>query len=150
MPLKAEQIATDALTAAQLAPNAVGASELATGAVAAAGDIAADIVGNLFEEVPAACEITTLTNQKICDLALSFTPAGNSSVTLLVNGLGDYKVGDGVDTAEFYWSADGGTTPKALAAIAAGDKPYTGDVVTALHALTGADRATYIYSKSVS
>lgn len=54
---------------------------------------------------------------------ISSTPAADSYVTVMVNGIRQ-EVGDGVKTKDCYFSADGGTTAKAISDIAASDTIY--------------------------
>jgi hypothetical protein len=59
-----------------------------------------------------------------------------------VNGV-LYPVGDGVKTLAFYYSADGGSTAKSIANIAAGDSLYTGSGL--LFNLDAADTLSMYY-----
>lgn len=53
-------------------------------------------------------------------VTIAATPAADSYVRVLVNGIGA-SLGDGIKTKECYFSADGGTTARAISAIQAGD-----------------------------
>ena len=56
------------------------------------------------------------------------TPAGDGYVQVLLNGI-QVELGDGVKTKDCYFSADGGTTAKAISAIVATDVLYWNGVV---------------------
>lgn len=51
---------------------------------------------------------------------IAYTPSGDGMVCVLINGV-QYILGDGVKTTDCYFSNDGGTTARAITAIAAGD-----------------------------
>lgn len=67
--------------------------------------------------------VTTADNQIGCATAVSGTPANDSYLKVEINGEGT-PVGDGVKTKHCYFSADSGTTAKAIANIANGDIMY--------------------------
>ncbi len=83
----------------------------------------------------------TAADQDPTGATISATPDG--AVFVAVNGL-LISVGDGVKTSDCYFSADGGTTAKARAAIAAGDILYWMGSV-ALYQLAATDRIDFIY-----
>ena len=56
-------------------------------------------------------------------LTITYTPFGDGSVIVKVNGL-QINLGNGAKDGAAYFSADGGTTAKSVAAIAAGDTLY--------------------------
>lgn len=143
------ELAAGAVTTAKIAAGAVTNTELASNAVTQP-KIAADVVGNTYEERFAALATTT-TSQAMCGTGLGFTPAADSKVTLRVNGLADYTPSYSAKTGDFYWSADGGTTAKSLAALAAGDIPYSGTKAsTYCISLVTSDEISYQYPKSVT
>ena len=74
-----------------------------------------------------ASAVTTGTNETT-GLTIASTPALDSYVWVDVNGA-VYRVGDGVDTADFYYSGDACTTPRATAAIVSGDVLCQGDAL---------------------
>lgn len=68
-----------------------------------------------------ACRVTSSDGDLATDEVVADTPASDSHVSVFVNGL-NRTVGDGVSTGvDCYFSSDGGTTPRAIADIAAGD-----------------------------
>jgi hypothetical protein len=79
-----------------------------------------------------------------CATAVAATPASDGYVRVSVNGLGA-ALGDGVKTKDCYFSADGGTTARAIAAIASGDLLYwVGSV--AGYELDATDRIDFEYA----
>lgn len=62
-------------------------------------------------------------NEQTTTLTIAATPSGDGYVRVLVNGVGA-ELGDGVKTKDCYFSADGGTTARSIAAIATGDTLY--------------------------
>lgn len=77
-------------------------------------------------------------------LTLSGTPKAGSYVTVSVNGV-EYVVGDGVKTTDTYFSADGGTTAKAIASIVAGDELIWNAVLAGFDLLNSRDRVNFDY-----
>lgn len=77
--------------------------------------------------------VATGVTDPVVATGLTHTPAfstgvvNGSYVAVKMNGV-QYKVGDGTINAPFYFSADGGVTPKPIAGIVAGDILYLGDV----------------------
>lgn len=67
--------------------------------------------------------VTTADFQQACATTIAATPASDAYVRVMVNGVG-VTLGDGVKTKDCYFSSDGGTTPKTIANIAAGDTLY--------------------------
>jgi len=75
---------------------------------------------------------------------LATTPTGDGMVQVVINGL-TAELGQGVKTKDCYFSVDGGTTARAIAAIAAGDSLYwVGSV--AGYELDATDRIDFIYT----
>lgn len=70
-----------------------------------------------------AASLTSANGDQACSTVIAGTPANDSYVLVLVNGLG-VTIGDGVKTKAAYFSADSGTTAKTLAGIASGDRLY--------------------------
>lgn len=64
--------------------------------------------------------VTTIDGDDATATTVAKTPGGNSYVQVLINGQ-MVSVGDGVLTKDSYFSGDGGTTARAIAAIVAGD-----------------------------
>ncbi len=88
--------------------------------------------------------VTDTDFDEACATAIASTPANDSFVSVEINGL-EASVGDGVKTKDCYFSADSGTTAKAMAAIASGDKLYwVGSVAGYELAIT--DRVDFVYS----
>ena len=79
---------------------------------------------------------------------ISHTPFGDSSVLITVNGL-SVNLGDGTTTASCYFSADGGTTARAMADIESGDQLYWNGSIAG-YELDGGDNVDVIYDKSGS
>jgi hypothetical protein len=71
--------------------------------------------------------LTTVDNQLATNTAIANTPAGY--VQVFVNGV-KVSLGDGVKTKDCYFSADGGTTAKAISAIVINDLLYWNGSVT--------------------
>lgn len=67
--------------------------------------------------------LTTADFNLACATGLSFTPANDGYVEVIVNGVQE-GLGDGVKTNSCYFSADSGTTAKNISAITAGDLLY--------------------------
>jgi len=61
-------------------------------------------------------------------LTIAATPGGDGMVSVFVNGT-KYELGQGVKTKDCYLSSDGGTTARAIAAIASGDTLFWNGVV---------------------
>jgi hypothetical protein len=88
--------------------------------------------------------LTTTDFQVACATTIVSTPLQDAYVRVLVNGIG-VTVGDGVKTKDCYFSADGGTTAKSIANIAAGDTLYwVGSV--ALYQLATTDTIDFDYA----
>lgn len=76
---------------------------------------------------------------------ISHTPFGDGLVQVTVNGLAS-NLGDGVTTASCYFSADGGTTARAMADIEGGDQLYWNGSIAG-YELDGSDLVDVIYDK---
>lgn len=70
-----------------------------------------------------AASLTTADFQLATVTAIASTPSGDGYVQVFINGV-RVEVGDGVKTRDCYFSADGGTTAKTIALIAASDALY--------------------------
>lgn len=84
------------------------------------------------------------TDNASTSLTMDATPAGDSFVQVLVNGV-MIELGDGVKTKDAYFSADNGSTARAISAIAAGDTLYWNGGIA--FTLETTDRIDIIYSK---
>lgn len=67
--------------------------------------------------------VTTADFQSACATALAATPTNGGYVQVFVNG-SKQTLGDAVKTKDCYFSSDGGTTAKAISALASGDVLY--------------------------
>ena len=67
--------------------------------------------------------LTTSADGDSTGCTITYTPFSDSAVSVEVNGI-EANVGDGAKDEACYFSADGGTTAKAIADIAAGDTLY--------------------------
>lgn len=74
-------------------------------------------------------------------LTLTSNPVG--TVHVLINGM-QVGLGDGVKTDDCYFSSDGGTTAKAISALAAGDTLYWNGVLSS-YDLSATDRVDFNY-----
>ncbi len=70
--------------------------------------------------------LATSGNFQTTGITISSTPEGY--VGIIVNGV-QYVLGNGVRTTDCYFSADGGTTARAIGAIASGDTLYWNGLV---------------------
>jgi len=61
-------------------------------------------------------------------LTIAATPSEDSHVDIDVNGVSE-ELGSGVKTKAFYYSADGGTTARTIAAITSGDTLFYNAVI---------------------
>jgi hypothetical protein len=87
--------------------------------------------------------VTTADGDAATATTIVGTPASDSYVQVFINGV-KVILGDGVTTKDCYFSADGGTTPKSIAAIAAGDTLYWNGSVAG-YELDGNDRVDFDY-----
>lgn len=65
--------------------------------------------------------LATLGDEEPTGITLALTPALDGMPQAFVNGV-RYNIGDGVKTKACYFSADGGTTARSIAALVAGDQ----------------------------
>jgi hypothetical protein len=75
--------------------------------------------------------------------AIAHTPKG--TVEIDVNGAGQ-NLGDGVKTADCYFSGDGGTTARTIANIVSGDLLYWVGSVAGFQLAAATDRVSFIYN----
>lgn len=75
-------------------------------------------------------------------ITISGDPSG--FVSVLVNNIGPYELGDGVKTTACYFSADGGLTARNISAIATGDGLYWNGGIAGFDLSTD-DRIDLIY-----
>ena len=92
------------------------------------GDSLKKAAGGLSSVVPTAGDkalVPSVTSGNDADttLTIAATPGGDGMVNVLVNGI-QYELGQGVKTKDCYFTNDGGTTARAIGAIAAGDALY--------------------------
>ena len=79
-------------------------------------------------------------------LTITYTPFGDGAVIVKVNGL-QINIGNGAKDQAAYFSADGGTTAKSVADIAAGDTLYwMGSIAT--YELETDDDLDFVYDAS--
>jgi hypothetical protein len=69
--------------------------------------------------------VTSAPYMLACATPLAVTPAADGYLHVFVNGVA-YAIGDALRTSDFYFSADAGTTPRAIANLTAGDLLYQG------------------------
>lgn len=88
-----------------------------------------DLIPSTSSAVPTAANkdmaasATTADFDAACATGIIATPANDSYVQVMVNGI-QYSVGDGVKTKACYFSSDNGATAKTIANISAGDKAH--------------------------
>lgn len=87
---------------------------------------------------------TTADGQLATNTTVATTPAGDGYVEIMLNGV-KVTLGDGVKTQETYFSADGGTTARAIANIAAGDGLYWNGSVAG-YQLATTDKIDFCYN----
>jgi hypothetical protein len=86
--------------------------------------------------------LTTADGQQACATGITATPSAHSNVSVVVNGTTQNLTGD--KTGDCYFSADGGTTARALNAIASGDKLYWNGSIAGFQLAT-TDRVSFNY-----
>ena len=86
-------------------------------------------------------EVTSAPYMLACATPLAVTPAADGYLHVFVNGVA-YALGDALRTSDFYFSADAGTTPRAIADLTLGDLLYQGSGLA--FALDAADVITYL------
>ena len=88
----------------------------------------------------------TTADEDSTGMTITYTPFGDGAITVTINGF-QAAVGDGAKDQEFFFSADGGTTARAIADIAAGDTLYFMGSVAG-YELEADDELTLSYQKS--
>lgn len=96
---------------------------------------------------PAAASATASTDNTTTGIALTETPAGNSSILVYINGILE-EVGANAVSSALYFSADSGSTAKALNAAVLGDTLYVNPTVLGYN-LTAEDKISLVYSKII-
>lgn len=109
-----------------------------------------DVTGTNYYATPQAsnkdmaASATSIDFDVACATGIAATPAQGSFVNATVNGVA-VSIGNGVKTAESYFSGDGGTSARAYNAIVANDKLYwVGSV--AGYQLETTDRVSFFYN----
>lgn len=110
-------------------------------------------IGKQIIEVPVAITQSALAlptngNHQATGLTMQFTPFKDGSVNVLINGISVLE-GDGVRTAEAYFSNDGGLTAKSISNIEAGDEIYWNGTIAGFD-LTGTDQIDVEYQRTTS
>ena len=85
--------------------------------------------------------VTSAPYMLACATPLAVTPAADGYLHVFVNGVA-YALGDALRTSDFYFSADAGTTPRAIADLTLGDLLYQGSGLA--FALDANDVITYL------
>jgi len=88
--------------------------------------------------------LATSGNGKDTGIDISNTPIDDGYVMILVNGI-QYSLGDGVKTKDCYFSDNGGSTAKSIAAIISSDSLYWNGVIAEFN-LKITDRIDIIYN----
>lgn len=86
--------------------------------------------------------VTTADGQAATATAIALKPGGH--VLVLVNGA-EQILGDGVKTTDCYFSADGGTTARTIAAIQAGDSLRWNGSIAGFQ-LDATDKVSFVYN----
>ena len=133
----------------ELEINSAGGLEISSGLRIKAADDSVNIDANgLRVAVPQSSDIgQAVGSDKSSDdsatgLTITSTPAGDSLVMVLVNGI-KVELGDGVKTADCYFSGNGGSSARAISAIAAGDELYWNGI--SAYTLETTDSVDFIY-----
>jgi hypothetical protein len=82
-------------------------------------------------------------NESTTGISLAATPAGGSYIKVRVNGRG-FELGDGVKTKDCYFSTDGGTTARSIAALIQGDVLYWNGTIVGFNLATS-DKVYLVY-----
>ena len=90
--------------------------------------------------------LVTSAVSKTTGVTITYTPYSDSAVTIKVNGIA-VNLGDGTLSEACYFSSDGGTTPRLIADISAGDTLYW-DGSIAGYELEATDDIDISYEKS--
>lgn len=138
-----------AALAAAVAGNGLTGGAGSALAVDASNDSISVAVGGVSAAVPTASDkaqnpSATTGNGQDSALDITGTPAGDSYVQVLVNGVA-VELGDGVTTKDCYFSVDGGTTPRAVSAIAAADSFFWNGTVAG-YDLAATDEVDFNYA----
>ena len=88
--------------------------------------------------------VTTIDGDQATATTVAATPSGDGYVAAGINGV-LYTVGDAVKTTDGYFSSDGGTTAKAISAIAAADTFHWNQSVAGFN-LDASDRVDFYYN----
>lgn len=130
--------------------NSTGGLEISSGLKIKAADDSINLDANgLRVAVPQSSDIgQAVASDKSSDdsatgLTIASTPAGDSLVMVLVNGI-KVELGDGVKTADCYFSGDSGSTARSIADIASGDELYWNGV--SAYTLETSDVVDFIYN----
>jgi len=116
------EIAVDAGDGIELTASGVAVDAANDSIDVAAAGIKAPVL-NTSNKKEASAVAAAATNDTT-GITIDAVPAGDGMVHVFVNGV-EYDLA-AVKTSDFYFSSDGGTTPKALSAIASGDTLYLG------------------------
>ena len=134
----------------ELDMNSAGGLEISSGLRIKAADDSVNIDANgLRVAVPQSSDIGQAvgadksSDDSATGLTITSTPAGDSLVMVLVNGI-KVELGDGVKTSDCYFSGNGGTSARAISAITAGDELYWNGV--SAYTLETTDSVDFIYS----
>lgn len=88
----------------------------------------------------------TTADEDTTGMTITYTPFGDGVITATINGF-QAAIADGAKDQEFYFSADGGTTARAIADVTAGDTLYYMGSVAG-YELEADDELTLSYQKS--
>ena len=111
-------------------------------------------VGAIVMEVPVQVTQGNLTpsasngNYSATGITMEYTPYRDGSINVVVNGV-SVNEGDGVKTAEVYFSNDGGITAKMIANIEAGDELYWNATIAGFE-LTAEDSIDIEYQRTIN
>jgi hypothetical protein len=111
-------------------------------------------VGAITMEVPVQVTQGNLTpsasngNYSATGITMEYTPYRDGSINVVVNGV-SVNEGDGVKTAEVYFSNDGGITAKMIANIEAGDELYWNATIAGFE-LTTEDGIDIEYQRTIN
>ena len=111
-------------------------------------------VGATVVEVPVQVTQSNLTplasngNYSSTGITMDYTPYRDGTVNVIVNGI-SVNEGDGVRTAEVYFSNDGGATAKSIANIEVGDTLYWNAAIAGFE-LTAEDTIDIEYQRTIN
>lgn len=130
--------------------NSTGGLEISSGLKIKAADDSINLDANgLRVAVPQSSDIGQAvgsdksSNNSATGLTITSTPAGDSLVMVLVNGI-KVELGDGSKTSDCYFSGDSGSTARSIADIASGDELYWNGVIA--YTLETSDVVDFIYN----